>query len=128
MDRRCGIGRRCRGPVPRLLPTEAWATLLDEGVYLGLISTFCRLLRQAWESRERRREATHPATVKPELVATEPNRVWSWDITKLRGLAKWTCDALVSRRVRRGGVDLVARSTPASPPFPSRRVWREPRL
>jgi putative transposase len=71
-------------------PTEVWATLLDEGVYLGSISTFYRLLRQAGESRERRRQATHPATVKPELVATAPNQVWSWDITKLRGPAKWT--------------------------------------
>ena len=71
-------------------PAEVWATLLDEGVYLGSISTFYRLLRQAGESRERRRQATHPATVKPELVATEPNRVWSWDITKLHGPAKWT--------------------------------------
>jgi putative transposase len=71
-------------------PTEVWATLLDEGRYLGSISTFYRLLRAAGESRERRRQATHPATVKPELVATEPNQVWSWDITKLRGPAKWT--------------------------------------
>jgi putative transposase len=69
-------------------PTEVWATLLDEGVYLGSISTFYRLLRQAGQSRERRRQATHPATVKPELVATAPNQVWSWDITKLRGPAK----------------------------------------
>ena len=50
-------------------PTEVWATLLDEGRYLGSISTFYRLLRQAGESRERRSQATHPATVKPELVA-----------------------------------------------------------
>jgi putative transposase len=71
-------------------PTEVWATLLDEGRYLGSISTFYRLLRQAGESRERRRQATHPATVKPELVAFEPNQVWSWDITKLRGPAKWS--------------------------------------
>ena len=71
-------------------PTEVWATLLDEGRYLGSISTFYRLLRQAGESRERRRQATHPATVKPELVAYQPNSVWSWDITKLRGPAKWT--------------------------------------
>ena len=55
-------------------PTEVWATLLDEGRYLGSISTFYRLLRQAGESRERRRQATHPATVKPELVAYQPNR------------------------------------------------------
>lgn len=72
-------------------PAEVWATLLDEGVYLGSVSTFYRLLREAGESRERRRQATHPATVKPELAATAPNQVWSWDITKLRGPAKWTC-------------------------------------
>jgi putative transposase len=71
-------------------PAHVWATLLDEGVYLGSISTFYRLLRQAGETRERRRQATHPATVKPELVATASNQVWSWDITKLRGPAKWT--------------------------------------
>ncbi len=71
-------------------PAQVWATLLDEGVYLGSISTFYRLLRQAGETRERRRQATHPATVKPELIATAPNQVWSWDITKLRGPAKWT--------------------------------------
>ena len=71
-------------------PAEVWATLLDEGVYLGSISTFYRLLRQAGETRERRRQATHPATVKPELVATASSQVWSWDITKLRGPAKWT--------------------------------------
>jgi putative transposase len=73
-----------------LAPAEVWATLLDEGVYLGSISTFYRLLRRAGESRERRRQATHPASVKPELVASAPNRVWSWDITKLHGPAKWT--------------------------------------
>lgn len=73
-----------------LAPAEVWAILLDEGVYLGSQSTFYRLLRQAGEVRERRAQATHPAKVKPELVATEPNAVWSWDITKLRGPAKWT--------------------------------------
>jgi putative transposase len=73
-----------------LAPAEVWATLLDEGVYLGSVSTFYRLLRQAGEIRERRRQATHPATIKPELVATAPDQVWSWDITKLRGAAKWT--------------------------------------
>jgi putative transposase len=73
-----------------LAPAEVWATLLDEGVYLGSISTFYRLLRRAGEVRERRRQATHPAKVKPELVANGPNTVWSWDITKLRGPAKWT--------------------------------------
>jgi putative transposase len=71
-------------------PAQVWATLLDEGVYLASISTFYRLLGRAGESGERRRQATHPARVKPELVATAPNQVWSWDITKLHGRAKWT--------------------------------------
>jgi len=66
-------------------PAEVWATLLDEGTYLGSLSTFYRLLRQAGETRERRSQAVHPAAVKPELMATGPNQVWSWDITKLHG-------------------------------------------
>jgi putative transposase len=73
-----------------LAPAEVWATLLDEGVYLGSQSTFYRLLRAASGSGERRRQATHPAAVKPELVACRPNEVYSWDITKLHGPAKWT--------------------------------------
>jgi putative transposase len=73
-----------------LAPGEAWAILLDEGTYLGSQSTFYRLLRAAGETRERRRQAVHPAAVKPELLATGPNQVWSWDITKLHGPAKWT--------------------------------------
>jgi putative transposase len=63
--------------------------LLDEGTYLGSVSTYYRVLREAGESRERRAQATHPAAVKPELVATGPNQVYSWDITKLHGPAKW---------------------------------------
>jgi putative transposase len=73
-----------------LAPGEVWAILLDEGVYLGSQSTFYRLLRAASGTRERRRQATHPAAVKPELAATGPNQVYSWDITKLHGPAKWT--------------------------------------
>jgi putative transposase len=73
-----------------LAPAEAWAILLDEGAYLGSVSTFYRVLRQAGESRERRAQATHPAAVKPELAAAAPNQVYSWDITKLHGPAKWT--------------------------------------
>ena len=73
-----------------LAPAEVWAILLDEGRYLGSQSTFYRLLRKAGESRERRRQATHPPKVKPELVASTPNEVWSWDITKLHGPVKWT--------------------------------------
>ena len=71
-------------------PAEAWAALLDEGAYLGSVSTFYRVLRERGEVRERRRQASHPATVKPELLAAAPNQVWSWDITKLLGPAKWT--------------------------------------
>ena len=73
-----------------LAPGEVWAVLLDEGTYLGSVSTYYRVLREAGESRERRRQATHPAAVRPELVATGPNQVYSWDITKLHGPAKWT--------------------------------------
>lgn len=69
---------------------EVYATLLDEGVYLGSVSTLYRVLRSQGEVRERRRIATHPARVKPELVAHGPNQVWSWDITKLHGPEKWT--------------------------------------
>ncbi len=73
-----------------LAPDEIWATLLDEGTYLGSVSTCYRVLREAGESRERRAQATHPAAVKPELIAAGPNQVYSWDITKLHGPAKWT--------------------------------------
>src|SRR6185312_9508390 len=73
-----------------LAPDEIWATLLDEGTYLGSVSTYYRVLRQAGESRERRAQATHPAATKPELAAGGPNQVYSWDITKLHGPAKWT--------------------------------------
>jgi putative transposase len=71
-------------------PASIYATLLDEGTYLASISTMYRLLRQHGETGDRRRHATHPARVKPELVADAPNRCWSWDITKLAGPAKWT--------------------------------------
>jgi putative transposase len=64
---------------------QCWATLLDEGTYLCSMSTMHRLLRRAGQAGERRRQATHPARVKPELVATGPGQVWSWDITKIRG-------------------------------------------
>jgi putative transposase len=71
-------------------PATVYAKLLDAGVYLASISTMYRVLRSHDEVRERRRHATHPAKVKPELVATEPNQVYSWDITKLLGPVKWT--------------------------------------
>jgi transposase InsO family protein len=69
-------------------PAEVYHQLLDEGVYLCSPSSMYRILREHGEVRERRRHATHPAHVKPELLTTAPNQVWSWDITRLRGPAK----------------------------------------
>lgn len=69
-------------------PAQVWATLLDEGSYLGSESTMYRLLRTSGEVRERRAQATHPPRTVPELVAAEPNRVWSYDATALRGPAR----------------------------------------
>jgi putative transposase len=71
-------------------PATVYAKLLDDGSYLCSISTMYRLLAERGETSDRRRHATHPARVKPELLATRPNQVWSWDITKLAGPAKWT--------------------------------------
>jgi putative transposase len=71
-------------------PAAVYHELLDEGLYLCSISTMYRILREHGEVKERRAQATHPPRVKPELVAEAPNRVWSWDITKLHGPAKWT--------------------------------------
>jgi putative transposase len=71
-------------------PTEVYATLLDEGTYLASERTFYRLLEEAGETTERRDQLTHPTYQQPELLATRPNEVWSWDITKLLGPTKWT--------------------------------------
>jgi putative transposase len=72
-------------------PAAVHATLLDEGRYLGSVRTMYRLLAANGGGRERRNQLTHPAYTKPELLAIAPNQVWSWDITKLKGPAKWTC-------------------------------------
>jgi putative transposase len=66
-------------------PAEVQATLLDEQTFLCSTRTMYRILDAADEVRERRDHARHPAYAKPELVATAPNQIWSWDITKLRG-------------------------------------------
>ena len=66
-------------------PAEVHATLLDEQTYLCSTRTMYRVLAAADEVRERRAQARHPAYAKPELVATAPNQIWSWDITKLKG-------------------------------------------
>ena len=72
-------------------PYQVFATLLDdEQTYLCSISTMYRVLRENDEVRERRQQRQHPNYVKPELLATCPNQLWSWDISKLRGPAKWT--------------------------------------
>jgi len=73
-----------------LAPAAVYHELLDEGVHLCSTSTMYRILHAHDEVRERRRQAVHPARVKPELVATAPNRCWSWDITKLHGPVKWS--------------------------------------
>ncbi len=71
-------------------PAAVYATLLDEGEYHCSIRTMYRLLQQKGESRERRNQLIHPPYKKPELLAVAPNQLWSWDITKLLGPAKWT--------------------------------------
>lgn len=71
-------------------PASVYATLLDEGTYLCSVRTMYRLLKEQDEVRERRNQLRHPQYAKPELLATSPNQVWSWDITKLLGPAKWT--------------------------------------
>ena len=90
-------------------PTEVYATLLDEGVYLCSIRTMYRILAAHGEVAERRRLRRHPVYQKPELLAEGPNQVWSWDITKLMGPVKWSYFYLYvildifSRRVVGGG-------------------------
>jgi putative transposase len=71
-------------------PAAIHATLLDEGLYLCSTRTMYRLLEEDGATRERRAQLTHPEYQKPELLASAPNQLWSWDITKLRGPAKWT--------------------------------------
>jgi putative transposase len=70
-------------------PAQIYATLLDEGIYLCSISTMYRILHANKEVKERRNQLRHPEHKKPEQLATEPNQLWSWDITKLKGPAKW---------------------------------------
>lgn len=70
-------------------PAQIYATLLDEGTYLCSIRTMYRILEANDEVHERRNQRRHPAYSAPELLATGPNQVWSWDITKLKGPQKW---------------------------------------
>jgi len=71
-----------------LPPIQIYAQLLDAGIYLGSISTIYRVLNQNKQVKDRRRQARHPARAVPELVATGPSQVFSWDITKLAGPVK----------------------------------------
>jgi putative transposase len=72
-------------------PEETYATLLDEGTYMCSTRTMYRLLAAKHGGvRERRDQLTHPAYAKPELLAERPNELWSWDVSKLKGPAKWT--------------------------------------
>ena len=73
-----------------LPPAEVYATLLDEGTYVCSMRTMYRILQEQAEVQERRRQLRHPRYAAPELLATGPNQLWSWDITKLKGPAKWT--------------------------------------
>jgi putative transposase len=85
-------------------PAQVYATLLDEGHYLCSVRTMYRILDQYDQVRERRQQLTHPTYQKPELLATGPNQVWSWDITRLLGPASgltsismsfWTSSAAI---------------------------------
>jgi putative transposase len=71
-------------------PRQVYAALLDADTYLCSIRTMYRILAGEGQVRERRNQLQHPAYRRPELVATAPNQVWSWDITKLLGPVKWT--------------------------------------
>lgn len=71
-------------------PRQIYSKLLDEGDYLCSVRTMYRILADNQGSRERRNQLRHPNYQKPELLATGPNEVWSWDITKLKGPEKWT--------------------------------------
>ena len=71
-------------------PREIYATLLDEGIYRCSVRTMYRILEKHGEVRERRNQLLRPNYQKPELLATASNQIWSWDITKLKGPAKWT--------------------------------------
>lgn len=73
-----------------LAPPEVHATLLDEGKWMCSLRTMYRILDENGQVRERRDQLRHPEYKKPELMATGPNQVWTWDITKLLGPAKWT--------------------------------------
>jgi putative transposase len=69
---------------------QVWAELMDDGIYLCSIRTMYRILSENSAVRERRAQLRHPEYHRPELLATGPNQLWSWDITKLKGPHPWT--------------------------------------
>jgi putative transposase len=71
-------------------PREVYASLLDEGCYVCSVRSMYRILAEYDEVRERRDQLRHPNYTRPELLATGPNQVWSWDITRLLGPVKWS--------------------------------------
>jgi putative transposase len=73
-----------------MAPAAIYATLLEEGHYHGSVRTMYRVLASAQQIGERRRQRQHPVYAKPELLATAPNQVWSWDITKIKAAIKWS--------------------------------------
>ena len=75
-------------------PAQVCAALLDKGRYLCSVRTMYRILDANQEVRERRHQRRHPVYRKPELLATGPNQVWTWDITRLKGPRKWTSFSL----------------------------------
>lgn len=89
-ERELVLGRLHEERFVDLAVPQVWSTLLDEGQYACSMSTMYRILREHGEVRERRDQLRRPVYTKPELLATGPNQVWSWDITKLRGPQKWT--------------------------------------
>jgi len=80
----------CEDRFVDLAPRQVFAALLDERKYYCSVRTMYRILSAKEQVRERRNQRRHPKYTKPELLATRPNEVWSWDITKLKGPAKWT--------------------------------------
>ena len=88
-------------------PAETYATLLDQGTYLCSIRTMYRILEANKDVRERRNRLRHPTYAEPQLVATAPNQVWTWGITKLLGPAKWTSDYLYGSSTSRAATSWV---------------------
>lgn len=89
-ERRAVLELLCAPRFADQAPAEVYASLLDEDIYLCSIRTMYRILAASHDVRERRNQLRHPVYEKPELLAQGPNEVWSWDITKLMGPAKWT--------------------------------------